>query len=112
MTSFFTLWDIRSGNFVEDYDDSAAALRAAAELIELNRPVYPDALLLRWTGPDGQPHDIAQGPALVALTGAIGDQEGPTPWMRKVRRPRTRRVSPVHRRRSHLREVVREPIAS
>lgn len=112
MTSFFTLWDIGSGNFVDDYDDSAAALRAAAELIELNRLVYPDALLLRWTGPDGQPHDIANGPALLALTGAIGNREVLTAWTTRTRRPRARRVSPVQRRRSNSREVVREPIAS
>lgn len=110
MSGFFTLWDIDSGNFVDEFQDSATALRAAAELIELNRPVYPDALLLRWTGPGGEPHDIAIGSALVAL--ASGVLEGPQALPDIVNARRTRRVHTRHRRRHVIREVHREPVAS
>ena len=109
MSGFFTLWDIESGNFVEEFTESSAALRAAAELIELNKPAYPDALLLRWTGPDGEPHDIAIGPTLVALTDGFHRERQAMPAIVAARR--SRRV-PLRHRRHMIREVVREPLAS
>lgn len=110
MSGFFTLWDVDSGNFVDEFEDSSTALRAAAELIELNRPVYPDALLLRWTGPDGNPHDIAIGPALVALASGVLKGQQSSSDNAFTRRPR--RVAARHRRRHVIREIPAEPIAS
>jgi hypothetical protein len=74
MTSFFTLWDIRTGNYVDESDDGVRILLVAAELIELNPGVYPDTLLLRWTDESGTVEDIAAGPALAALAHAVASR--------------------------------------
>jgi hypothetical protein len=103
MTSFYSLWDIESRNLIEEFDDGVAALRAAAELIELNRPVYPDALLLRWTGPNGDPHDIVHGPVLDALSNSVGSQEELLQFNMEGRRSRIRRVTSLRRRRHVIR---------
>lgn len=103
MTSFYSLWDIESRNFIEDFDDGLAALRAAAELIELNRSVYPDALLLRWTDTNGDPHDIANGPALDALSSSVSNQEELSHLNMEGRRSRLRRVASLRRRRHVIR---------
>ena len=96
MTPYFSLWDVKSGNLIEDFDLSDAAMRLAADLIAGYGEEYADRIELSWTSGQDETQLIATGPALVALVRG-----------RASRRPGRR--SPVALRR---RLLARERIAS
>jgi hypothetical protein len=71
----YGLWDTETGNLVEAFDDEIDALRAARDLIVLNRDVYPAMLTLLSVSERGELATIAEGTALGALVRSAPDED-------------------------------------
>ena len=69
----YELWDTETGNLVEAFDDEAAALHAARELIALNPDVYPSLMTLLSVGTQGELETVATGEVLGALAASLSD---------------------------------------
>lgn len=84
MSGYFSIWHMRSGNLVAEYDDGPSALELVAALIESNGTEIADELDLAWISADDQAQHIATGAVLIALTKGL-----------KPRRTRPPRVAPI-----------------
>lgn len=67
MEPYFSLWDVKSGNFIDDFTSGEAAMRLAADLIAGYGVEHASRLELSWTSSDDETQVIATGAALVAL---------------------------------------------
>lgn len=101
MEPYFSLWDVQSGNLIDDFTEGDTALRLTAALIVRYGEDYAGRIELSWTSPQDETQLIASGPALVALVLGLD-----------TRRPRPRRLSPIYRRRHVIRNEQWEPVAS
>lgn len=73
----YELWDTESRNLLYDFDTEAQALDAARDLIDLNRPSYPDALALTRVEADGRMATVALGVELSERVRAAESRDRP-----------------------------------
>lgn len=84
MSMHYELWDVQSGNLIEDFESEAEALSAVRELITLNGPAYSWILALGSSDGRGGGELIAEGAALAEraqtpATVAEGSDRTPSP---------------------------------
>jgi hypothetical protein len=70
----YELWDTETGNLVEAFEDEAAALGAARELIALNPEAYPALLTLLSVADTGDLATVASGDALAILAARLPNE--------------------------------------
>jgi len=75
----YELWDMVSGNLLDDFDSEAEALEAVRKLIALNGPGSTDALALTRVDATGQMTTLASGEALAIRTRSAESPQGRVP---------------------------------
>jgi len=68
----YQLWDVETGNLVEDFLSEAEALNAARELIALSGESYAEILALASADEAGGGVLIAEGPSLLERAVSFG----------------------------------------
>jgi hypothetical protein len=71
-STFFSLWDVESGNSLGAYDTAEEVWEIIRALLEANGPAYADALDLAREDVDGNYEHIATGPELLKMAGLTG----------------------------------------
>lgn len=67
--TFFSLWDVDTGNSLGTYDTREEALAVARALIEVNGVSYADDLDLSLESEDGNIRHVASGAELLRMAG-------------------------------------------
>jgi len=72
---WYELWDMESGNLVEDFADESQALAAVREYTALDTPGYPGALALARRDDAGESTWVAIGSELAARAQAAAPED-------------------------------------